>query len=73
MRAARTAAIELASEAFASLMPTTERQLANAFVQQLSSSVARGALSEVIPARVSGVEDARAWIRTNVLAADPAA
>jgi hypothetical protein len=71
LRAARTTAIELASEAFAGLMPASERPLVNAFVQGLSSSLARGALQEVLPARVADVQGARDWVRTNVLSANP--
>jgi hypothetical protein len=73
VRAARTAAIELAAEALASLMPGAQRPLVDAFVQGLSSSLARGALNEVMPGRVTDVEAARTWVRTNVHAADPAA
>jgi hypothetical protein len=73
VRAARTAAIELAAEALAGLMPGAQRPLVDAFVQGLSSSLARGALNEVMPGRVTDVEAARAWVRTNVHAADPTA
>jgi hypothetical protein len=72
VRAARTAAVELASEALSNLLPTIERPLVNAFVQGLSSSLARGALQEVMPARVVDIEGARDWVRTNVLGTDAA-
>jgi hypothetical protein len=71
--AARAAAIELASEALASLMPGTHRPLIDAFVQGLSGSLARGALNEVMPGRVTDVATARAWVRTTVHATAPGA
>src|SRR5215467_8514601 len=52
LRAARTAAIELASEAIASLSPKIERPLVNAFVQELTSTLTRGALRDVVPTAV---------------------
>src|SRR5262249_29167417 len=66
LQAARTAAIELASEAVASLAPKAERPLVNAFVQELTSTLARGALKEVVPAKVGDVTTAKEWVKTHL-------
>jgi len=71
LRAARTAVIELASEAIASLGPKIERPLVNAFVQELTSTLARGALREVVPASVADVTTAKEWVRTHFYVAQP--
>jgi hypothetical protein len=72
LRAARTAAIELASEAIASLAPKIERPLVNAFVQELTSTLARGALKEVVLVSVGDVNTAREWVRTHLYLGQPA-
>src|SRR5215831_7695539 len=72
LRAARTAAIELASEAIASLAPKIERPLVNAFVQELTSTLTRGALKEVVPASVGDVNTAKEWVRTHLYLGQPA-
>jgi hypothetical protein len=66
LRAARTAAIELASEAIASLAPKIDRPLVNAFVQELTSTLANGALKEVVPAAVADVSTAKEWVKTHL-------
>jgi hypothetical protein len=66
LRAVRTAAIELAAEAFAELAPKTEKALINAFVQELSSSLSKGALREIVPSRVADVASAREWVKVNL-------
>jgi len=71
LRAARTAAIELASEAFASLAPNIEMPLAKAFVQELTSTLARGALKEVVPVAVADANTAMEWVKTHVYATQP--
>jgi hypothetical protein len=70
-KAARTAAIELASEAIASLAPKVERPLVNAFVQELTSTLARGALKEVVPTSVADVNTAKEWVKTHFYVAQP--
>jgi len=72
LRAARTAAIELASEAISSLAPKIDRPLVNAFVQELTSTLARGALKEVVPASVADVTTAKEWVRTHFYVTQPA-
>jgi hypothetical protein len=72
LRAARTAAIELASEAVASLAPKIERPLVDAFVQELTSTLARGALKEVVPASVGDVNAAKEWVKTHLYFAQAA-
>jgi hypothetical protein len=66
LRAARTAAIELASEAIAWLAPKAERPLVDAFVQELTSTLARGALQEVVPTPVGDVNTAKEWVKTHL-------
>jgi len=66
LRAVRTAAIELASDAIASLAPKIDRPLVDAFVQELTSTLARGALREVVPASVADVSTAKEWVKTHL-------
>lgn len=61
VNAARTAAIELVSEGLASIAPKAERALINAFVEELASSLSKGALKHILPTRVADLASAKAW------------
>jgi hypothetical protein len=72
MHSLREAVIQLASEAFASLIPTSNSQLIRTFVEELSSAVSQVALQSVVPASVVDVngtktwENAKSWVKTNI-------
>jgi hypothetical protein len=72
MHSLREAVIQLASEAFASLIPTSNSQLIRTFVEALSSAVSQVALQSVVPASVVDVngtktwENAKSWVKTNI-------
>jgi hypothetical protein len=66
LRTVRTAAIELAAEAIASLAPKIDRPLVDTFVQELTSTLAHGALREVVPASVVDVSTAKEWAKTHL-------
>jgi hypothetical protein len=66
MRAARTAAVELAAEAIAGFLPKAERALVDAFVQEVTGTVSKWALNNGAPRGVVDVASAKEWVKAHL-------
>ena len=65
--AARTAVLEATSEAIAEFVPKSEKALVNAFLQELTGAVSKGALKEVVPpARIADAGAAKEWVTSTM-------
>jgi hypothetical protein len=67
VRSARLAAIELAADAIADFVPRGDKQLINAFVQELTSTLSKGALREIVPSKVADVASAKEWVKIHLI------
>jgi hypothetical protein len=68
VRAARSAAIELASEAIAEIVKG-DKELIKEFVQELTSTLSKGALHEVVPSKVADIASAKDWVKVHMFGA----
>ena len=72
MRTSRDAAIDFASDAFASFVPASDQKLVKLFVRALAFALSRAALENVVPANVADVDatkswaKAKSWVKTHV-------
>jgi hypothetical protein len=67
MRAARSAAVELAAEAIADFLPKAERALVDAFVQEVTGTVSKWALNNGAPRGVVDVASAKEWVKAHLV------
>jgi len=72
LRTVRNAAIEVVSQTLSEVLSgAIDKQLAKVFVEELVSSLARGALHTIFP-RVDSLDKGRAWVQANVDVPAPA-
>lgn len=69
LRAARTAAIEFAAETIAEIVASSDRALINAFAQELTNKLSKGALHEVVPRKLDDIAAGKEWVRTHLTGA----
>jgi len=66
LRAIRTAAIEVATEAIANVLSDGHTPLVMSFIEELAGSLSRGALNRVVP-NIDTPDGAKAWVRSNLM------
>src|SRR5215469_13615484 len=66
VRQARSASIELAADAIAEFVPKAGKELISAFINELTSTLSKSALHEVVPSKVADVASARHWVKMHL-------